>query len=425
MSDNNKYEDSINTPLGDLGVDDNNNAVTCPPFRGLGGVGFRVNAHLHTPYSFSAFENIPQALDMAVAENVKVVGINDFYATEGYAEWAEECAKRNLYPLFNIEFISLNKEDQAKGIRVNDPNNPGRTYLSGKGLAFPLILKDPYLSQLNNVKAESNKHVEKMCGKLNEILVSIEAPFSISFEEVKVKLTKGSIRERHLAKALRMKTAEAFSTEEEQAAFYEKVFGGKSLKSKVSDVAAVENEIRGNLLKAGGAAFVPESPEAFLDMEDVCKIIIAAGGIPTYPFLADFGNKEFTDFEADKVKTLEILKQRGFASIEFIPTRNTAEVLEEYTNFFWDNGFVVTFGTEHNTPAMEPVEVFVQKNKPLSQRMLEINYQSACVVAAHQELVRQGKKGYIDANGVADVENRAEYVKMGSEIIMKAVESIE
>jgi hypothetical protein len=397
--------------------ENNNNAVTCPPFRGLGGVGFRVNAHLHTPYSFSAFESIPQALDMAVAENVKVVGINDFYATEGYAEWDKECAKRNLYPLFNIEFISLNKEDQANGIRVNDPNNPGRTYLSGQGLAFPLILKDPYLSQLNKVKAESNKHVEKMCGKLNEILASIEAPFAISFEEVKQTLTKGSIRERHLAKALRMKVSELFADEAVQAEFYQKVFGGKALKSNVSDVAAVENEIRGNLLKAGGAAFVPESPEAFLDMELVCKIIVAAGGIPTYPFLADFGNNEFTDFEADKEKTLEILKQRGFASIEFIPTRNTAEVLEDYTNFFWYNGFVVTFGTEHNTPAMEPLEVFVQKNKPLSPRMLEINYQSACVVAAHQHLVKQGLRGYIDENGLADFAKRDEYILLGEKLI--------
>jgi hypothetical protein len=397
--------------------ENNNNAVTCPPFRGLGGVGFRVNAHLHTPYSFSAFESIPQALDMAVAENVKVVGINDFYATEGYAEWDKECAKRNLYPLFNIEFISLNKEDQANGIRVNDPNNPGRTYLSGKGLAYPLILKDPYLSQLNNVKAASNKHVEKMCEKLNEILVSIEAPFTISFAEVEKKLTKGSIRERHLAKALRMKVSEAFSIEADQIAFYQKVFGGKAIKSNISDVAAVENEIRGNLLKAGGAAFVPESPEAFLDMELVCKIIVAAGGIPTYPFLADFGNNEFTDFEADKEKTLEILKKRGFASIEFIPTRNTAEVLEDYTNFFWYNGFVVTFGTEHNTPAMEPLEVFVQKNKPLSPRMLEINYQSACVVAAHQHLVKQGLRGYIDENGLADFAKRDEYILLGEKLI--------
>ena len=29
--------------------------------------------------------------------------------------------KRRLYPLFNVEFISLNAEDQAAGLRVNDP----------------------------------------------------------------------------------------------------------------------------------------------------------------------------------------------------------------------------------------------------------------------------------------------------------------
>jgi hypothetical protein len=428
MNENNNNADPINTPSGGLGVNNNNNASpqkspsgdigVTPPLGGRGVIGGGlVNAHLHTPYSFSAFDSIPQALDMAVDENVKVVGINDFYATEGYAEWASECAKRNLFPLFNIEFISLNKEDQENGVRVNDPSNPGRTYLSGKGLAFPSILKDPWLKQLNDVKAESNKHVEKMCAKMNEILASIEAPFTISFSEVEKELTRGSIRERHLAKALRMKIAETFSNEADQIAFYQKVFGGKALKSKVSDVAAVENEIRGNLLKAGGGAFVPESPEAFLDMDDVCKIIINAGGIPTYPFLADFGNKQFTDFEGNKEKALEILKKRGFASIELIPTRNTVEVLEEYTNFFWNHGFVVTFGTEHNTPAMEPIEVHVQTNQKLSQAMLEINYKGACVIAAHQELVRQGKKGYIDKNGVADYANREKYIQIGHELI--------
>ena len=34
-----------------------------------------VNAHLHTPYSFSAFNDIDDALDRAVDEDVKVVGI--------------------------------------------------------------------------------------------------------------------------------------------------------------------------------------------------------------------------------------------------------------------------------------------------------------------------------------------------------------
>ena len=41
-----------------------------------------VNAHLHTPYSFSAFDKLTDALDRAVAENVRVVGVNYFYSMD-------------------------------------------------------------------------------------------------------------------------------------------------------------------------------------------------------------------------------------------------------------------------------------------------------------------------------------------------------
>ena len=246
-----------------------------------------VNAHLHTPYSFSAFDTLTDALNRAVAENVKVVGINDFYTTAGYGEWDRECRKRKLYPLFNIEFISLHKADQEAGVRVNDPNNPGRTYLSGKGLACPPVLPEPYASQLARVCAETHEQVKQMCAKLNELLAEQQTGIVLDFEWIEKNLTNGSIRERHLAKALRMKAYETFGEENQETltAFFTKLFGGKPLKSKLSNVAGVENEIRGNLLKSGGAAFVAETPAAFLPMEDVRKIILAAGGIPTYPFL--------------------------------------------------------------------------------------------------------------------------------------------
>ena len=241
-----------------------------------------VNAHLHTPYSFSAFDKLTDALDRAVAENVRVVGVNDFYSMDGYKEWNDGCRSRKLFPLFNIEFISLQQQDQAAGVRVNDPNNPGRTYLSGKGLAYPVELAEPYASQLAAVRAESNAQVETMCGKLNDVLRSYDAGFELDFKEIERTLTKGSIRERHLAKALRLAAYEHLKNEPKAiAAFFEKIFGGKPLKSDVADHAAVENEIRGNLLKAGGAAFVPEDPKAFLPMETVRKIILAAGGSNT------------------------------------------------------------------------------------------------------------------------------------------------
>lgn len=381
-----------------------------------------VNAHLHTPYSFSAFDKLTDALDRAVNENVKVVGINDFYSMDGYKEWNDGCIQRKLFPLFNIEFISLQEEDQAAGIRVNDPNNPGRTYLSGKGLACPPVLPEPYASQLARVCAETHEQVKQMCAKLNELLAEQQTGIVLDFEWIEKNLTGGSIRERHLAKALRMKAYETFGEENQETltAFFTKLFGGKPLKSKLSNVAGVENEIRGNLLKSGGAAFVAETPAAFLPMEDVRKIILAAGGIPTYPFLADDANGNFTQFEADVRATAAELKKRGIFSVEFITTRNSVEVLERYAGYLHDSGFVVTFGSEHNTPAMEPIELFARGGVPLTPRLRQIGYEGACVVAAHQDIVQSGMQGYVDSRGVADIDKRDEYVAYGDKVI-KAV----
>jgi hypothetical protein len=346
-----------------------------------------------------------------------VAGINDFYSTDGYSEWADACVPRRIFPLFNIEYISLNREDQAAGIKVNDPNNPGRTYLSGKGLAYPPKLDEPFASALESVRKESNMQVETMCERLNEHLEVCAAGFELNFEIIKQTLTKGMVRERHLAKALREKISFLGLSNKEQEIFYRKIFQGKELKSDITNAAAVENEIRGNLLKAGGPAFIPENPEAFLEMGTVCDIIRNAGGIPTYPFLADDSKGNFTEFEAPKDEVLEILRQRNICSVEFITTRNTLAVLEEYAGFFHHQGFVVTMGTEHNTPAMEPIELFAANKTPLSQMLLDINYQGACVIAAHQYLYATEGVGYLDKDGEPDLINRDSYVELGKALI--------
>ena len=378
----------------------------------------KVNAHLHTPYSFSAFRDVADALDRAATEGVKVVGINDFYTTAGYEAWAAGCKERGLYPLFNIEFISLNEADQKAGLRVNDSGNPGRTYLSGKGLSFPVRLVEPFATQLAEVSAEANAQVEAMCGKVNEILVANNAGFTLDFEWIKNELTKGSIRERHLAKALRLKVFEACANNQiDIRILFHKLFSGKELKSPISDIAGVENEIRANLLKAGGGAFVPEDPKAFLPMQTVCDIIVAAGGIPTYPFLADDAKGGYTYFEGDLEKVATQLTERGFHSVEFITTRNGVELLEKYAVYLHEQGFVVTFGSEHNTPAMEPLELFARNSTPLTERLMQINYDGACVIAAHQHLVAQGLRGYVDASGKVDRSKRTEFIKLGDELI--------
>ena len=377
-----------------------------------------VNAHMHTPYSFSAFRDIDDALDRAVAEGVKVVGINDFYTTQGYDEWADGCRKRGLYPLFGIEFISLNEADQKARLRVNDPANPGRTYLSGKGLAYPFSLEEPFASQLAALHHESNRQVEKMCEKLNDLLHIKQIGFRMEVEQIRKELTRGSLRERHLARALRLRVYDHCKSEESQIrSLLGRLFGGKPLQSALDDHAAVENEIRANLLKAGGVAFVAEEPTAFLPVESVCSIIRAAGGIPTYPFLADDPKGGYTDFEGDLERVAKQLTERGIHSVEFITTRNDLQLLEQYASYLHEQGFVVTFGSEHNSPMMEPIRLLARGGVPLTERLREINYEGACVIVAHQHLVAQGLPGYVNEEGEADRSRRDEYLSLGAQLI--------
>jgi hypothetical protein len=103
--------------------------------------------------------------------------------------------------------------------------------------------------------------------------------------------------------------------------------------------------------------------------------------------------------------------------VEFITTRNSIAVLEEYASYFNKNGFVVTFGTEHNTPAMEPVELFARNNTPLTEMLLNINYEGACITAAHQYLVAKEGVGYLDHEGKPDQTKREYFTTLGKAII--------
>ena len=332
-----------------------------------------VNAHIHTPYSFSAFGSIPEALDKAAAEGVRVVGINDFYTTEGFREWHDGCAERALYPLFGIELIALDTGMQSKGLRINDPGNPGRIYLSGKGLACPPKTDKETSGELARLRSEANAQTARMCEKLNEYLRSEGLNIQLDFDQIKSNLTKGLVRERHLAKALRL-----------------------ALYPYTENPAALENDLRSRLLKAGGPAFVPEEPDAFLPVKSVQGIIEAAGGIVTYPFLGDNAKGGFTDFEEDLQKAADQLRALGIRSAEFITTRNSTAVLEQYSAYLEDEGFIVSFGSEHNTPAMEPLLLRTRDSEHLSEKLQAVNYRGACAIAAHQAGLRLPREAMIE-----------------------------
>lgn len=375
---------------------------------------FDLNGHIHTPFSFSAFESIAQIFSIANKENIKAVGINDFNVTDGYQSFHDHALASSVFPLFNIEFMGLLKEEQAAGIRVNDPNNPGRTYFSGKGLDFPSKLDDSTMKLLKDVKDESNKQTAQMIENLNVFLKEIGASFSFSYEEVKAEYAEDLVRERHIAKAVRLKVYETFASDEDRKEMLSKLFSGKPVESALDDISALENEIRGRLLKAGGPAFVPEDDNAFLEIDKVMDIIIKMGGIPCYPVLLDDKKGNCTDFESDFEKLRDTLKAKNIYSVELIPGRNDINILKQFVKVFHDDDFVITFGTEHNSPELIPLKVDTRGHIDLDDELKEISYQGACVIAAHQYLKATGKEGYLDANGLAKLDQIDEFRKLGA-----------
>lgn len=378
-----------------------------------------VNNHIHSPYSFSAFKDLSQAFELAVDEDIKVLGINDFFVADGYSEFYNTAIKNNIFPIFNIEFIGLLKEEQKNNIRVNDPNNPGRTYFCGKGLNYPFRLPAKYKIELDILKLESQKQIVEMIEKLNIHLKEVGVDMQFDYDEIKTRYAKELVRERHIAQALRIEVEQKISSENDKKETYKKIFSGKELKATLSDAASLEGEIRSNLLKAGGKAFVEEDENAFYEIPEIRDIILLAGGIPTYPVLLDNPKGECTEFEEDKEKLYKRLIELGVYSVELIPNRNDLNALTEFVEFFNQKGFVVTFGTEHNSPGLIPLTPVTRGNVPLSHELKIINYEGACVIAAHQYLKAKGEEGYLDIKGKAKIKEREDFILLGKAVIEK------
>jgi hypothetical protein len=384
--------------------------LSLPPWR-------EANCHIHTPYSFSAFSDMDALLKMAVNEKIAILGINDFFVTDGYDSFHKGCLENKIFPLFNIEFIGLLKDEQQKGIRINDPNNPGRIYFSGKGLDYPFHTGFILRKQLKMVIKESQFQIKAMISKVNLLIEKENPSLKLSYETIKKEFAHDLVRERHIAKALRMLSLRNFSTPEEQVGFLEALYGGKKSKAGLTDTSALENEIRSNLLKSGGAAFVEENENSFLVLDKIIRIIIKAGGIPCYPVLLDDPSARCTEFETDPEKLYQSLSSLGINCIELIPGRNDFKILKDFVEFFHKKGFIITFGTEHNTPEMMPLTVTTRGSVPLDDSLKKIAWEGACVIAAHQYLRADGRQGYVLPDGTHSIEQKNELVNLGQLVI--------
>jgi len=375
------------------------------------------NAHIHTPYSFSAFPDMHTIFSMAKSENIAALGINDFFVTTGYESFYRDSVRNKVFPLFNIEFIGLLKEHQKNGIRINDPNNPGRIYFCGKGLDYPFNPGWTQRRLLGKVARESQEQIRAMIAKLNVLIESVNPSINLSYENIKEKFARDLVRERHLARAVRYLAAGHYKDPAEQMKFIETLYGGKKSNAEPGNDSLLENEIRSNLLKSGGPAFVEENEKSFLVLDKIITLILKAGGIPCYPVLLDDATGKLTEFESDPEKLHKSLSSYKIGCIELIPGRNNITALRNFVEFFESKGYLITFGTEHNTPEIAPLTVTARGHETIGEDLKLIAWESACVIAAHQYLRAQGRQGYVLHDGTPSKVQKKELAYLGKLVI--------
>ena len=368
---------------------------TAPPVRP------RVNAHIHLPPNFSAFATTAQAVELADAQGVGVLGASNYYDYSVYTEFAAEAMRHGIFPLFGLEIISLIDGLVAAGVRINDPGNPGKMYLCGKGITRFAPMTDEAASLLQTIRDQDGARMEAVTDRLTAVFAEAGLETGLDAEAIKDRVAQRHgcrretvyLQERHLAQAFQEALFGAVP-EAGRAALLARAFGTTS-RARPDDAAGVQNEIRSHLMKAGKRAFAPDT---FVGFDHARRLILALGGVPCYPTLAD-GVAPITQYEADEARLIADLKARGVFCVEFIPNRNTPEVLGQYVHAMRNAGLFVTAGTEHNTLDLLPIAPTCLNGVPIPEDVQAIFWEGACVVAAHQYLRIQGEAGFVDAEG--------------------------
>ena len=363
----------------------------------------KVNSHIHLPPNFSAFQTVAQALELSTAQGIGVLGVSNYYDYEVYGDFARGARQAGIFPLFGLEIICLIDDLVRGGVKINDPGNPGKMYVCGKGITRLAPFSPEGERLLGLIRRNDSTRLREVIARLGEVLTQRGLPIPLTEADVIGMVARRHgcpreriyLQERHVCQAFQEAICAAVPASER----LEKLSLAFGLtappKFGPEDAVKIQNEIRAQLLKAGKPAYVNET---FVNFDQAYRLILELGGIPAYPTLAD-GTSPICPFEEPVENLIANIQARGFTCAEFIPIRNTPEVLSRYVKAMRAAGLVVTAGTEHNTLDLLPLEPACLKGVPVPEDVQEIFWEGACVVAAHQFLALHGECGFVDAQG--------------------------
>lgn len=383
----------------------------------------KYNSHIHLPPNFSAFETVEQAVQIASDEGIQVLGCGNYYDYSVYQQFTEFAQAKGIFPLFGTEIIALDRDLQEQGTRINDPGNPGKYYICGKGISRFEKLSARAAELLQTIRKNDALRMQEMAKKMADVFHGCGIDTGLNEETVIARVV-----ERHQCKSEMVVLQERHLAQAFQEVFFKKIpsdqrtqkvtdLFGQIPQSAPDDPVGIQNELRSHLMKAGKCCFVSET---FVNLKQAKELILELGGIPCYPVLAD-GSKQRCEYETPVEQLIEILHANDYKMVELIPIRNTPHVLSEYVTAIRKAGIAVVAGTEHNTLDLLPIHPACIGGDAIPEDVNSIFIEGVCVLIAHAFLSANGKTGFLETDR-NDANKRIEYFsRIGAAVLKRYV----
>lgn len=322
--------------------------------------GGYVNSHIHTTYSFSPYSPT-KAVYTAWVNGLTTAGIVDHDSVGGCREFIEAGEIIGIITTIGMECRVSFKNTPFADRRLNNPDQIGCAYVLAHGIPHQSI--DKMAEFMKPYRLARNERNKKMIANINAIIES--AGITLDFEKDVIPLSNwnegGSVTERHILFALSIKIVELCGKGQKVVDFLTEKFGLALSEKQVKQMLDTEYShyeydllgiLKGSLVEKIYIDATDECP----DVEDFLAAVKEIGAVSAYAYLGDVGDSVTGDKKAQKFEddyldeVVPYVKELGFNSIAYMPSRNTLEQLQRLMKLCKENDLFEISGEDINSP---------------------------------------------------------------------------
>ncbi len=352
------------------------------------GVGWAVNNHIHTTYSFSPYSPTKAAY-MAWASGLVTAGIMDHDSAAGASEFSEAGRILGIATTTGIECRCTLDGTPFAGMKLNSPDQKSMAYLALHGIPTGSLGRAEAIFAPR--REMRNRRNRAMVARINDLLQhkGVTLDFDRDVAPISLVHEGGSITERHLLCALAQNLIAKAGRGQPLVALLAglDIVPPPGVAAKLLDVQTPYYEyhliglLKSSLVKQ---FYIPATEELFT-VAEITGLANDLGAICAYAYLGDVTvqtaqgpqTQAFEDAFLDR--WIPFLAASGFRGVTYMPSRSTPAQLARAAQLCQASGLFQISGEDINSPSQSFV------CQALSEPRLSYMITSTWALIGHEE----------------------------------------